>query len=153
MAVAIQDQKPLINLGLVRAHIAAGFLFIVVAMLMGVLYALQFNNMYPFPNIEFLSPGRVRMIHTNGVAYGFIMNVFLGALYWVVPRLTKRKVLSDKLGWLIFYVYLFIVLWAVVGILSGHAQAVEWGETPSAFAANGTWLFPIDELVMVGLTL
>lgn len=153
MTVASRAQKSLINLGLVRAHLAVGFLFVVIAMLMGTLYALQFNNLYPFPTIEFLSPGRVRMIHTNGVAYGFIMNAFLGALYWVVPRLTKRRVLSDLLGWLIFWVYLFIVLWAVVGILAGYAQAVEWGETPSAFAANGTWLFPIDELVMVGLTL
>lgn len=153
MAVAMREQNPLINLGLVRAHLAAGFLFVVVAMLMGTLYALQFNNLYPFPTIEFLSAGRVRMIHTNGVAYGFIVNAFLGALYWVVPRLTKRRVLSDWLGWTIFWVYLFIVLWAVVGILAGYAQAVEWGETPSAFAANGSWLFPIDELVMVGLTL
>lgn len=153
MAVAIREQKPLINLGLVRAHLAAGFLFVVIAMLMGVFYSLQLNNLYPFPGIEFLSPGRIRMIHTNGVAYGFIMNAFLGALYWAVPRLTKRRVLSDWLGWTIFWVYLFIVLWAVVGILAGYAQAVEWGETPSAFAANGSWLFPVDELVMVGLTL
>lgn len=113
MAVAIQDQKPLINLGLVRAHIAVGFVFVVVAMLLGILYALQFNNFYLTPNIEFLSPGRIRMVHTNGVAYGFIMNVFLGALYWVVSRLRKRKILSDRLGRLIFWVYLFIVLWAV----------------------------------------
>ncbi len=153
MAVAIREQKPLINLGLVRAHLAVGFIFVVVAMLMGVFYSLQLNNLYPFPGIEFLSPGRIRMIHTNGVAYGFIVNAFLGALYWVVPRLTKRRVFNDLLGWLIFWVYLFIVLWTVVGIMAGHAQAVEWGETPSAFAANGTWLFPIDELVMVGLVL
>jgi cytochrome c oxidase cbb3-type subunit 1 len=153
MTVAAPPSRSLVNIGLVRAHIAVGFLFLVVAMLAGTLYALQFNNIYPFPGIEILSPGRIRMVHTNGVAYGFILNVFLGALYWVVPRLTKRRVADDRLGWLIFWVYLFIVLWAVVGILSGFAQAVEWGETPSAFAANGSWLFPIDELVMVGLTL
>ena len=153
MTIAVQEQKPIINLGLVRFHIAVGFAFLVVSMTAGLLYSLQLNNLYPAPGIEFLSPGRIRMIHTNGVAYGFIMNVFLGALYWVVPRLTKRKVLSDRLGWLIFWVYLFTVLWAVVGILSGYAQAVEWGETPSAFAANGSWLFPVDELVMVGLIL
>ncbi len=146
-------QEGLINIGLVRAHITAGFVFALVAMLMGVLYSLQLINYYPFPYIEFLSPGRIRLVHTNGVAYGFLLNVFLGALYWAVPRLTMRKVLNDKFGWLIFWVYLFIVLWAVVGLLAGHAQAVEWGETPSALAANGTWLFPIDELVMVGLIL
>src|SRR6266481_858026 len=98
-----------------------GFLFLVVSMLAGLLYSLQFHNAYPFPGVEFLSPGRVRIVHTNGVAFGFIVNVYLGALYWVVPRLTKRRVLSDRLGWLIFWVYLCTVLWAVVGILTGYA--------------------------------
>ncbi len=153
MTVAVQQQKPLINIGLVKWHLAVGFGFLIIAMLMGIFYALQFSNAYPFPGIELLSPGRLRMVHTNGVAYGFIVNCFLGALYWVVPRLTKRKVLSDRLGWLIFWVYLFIVLWAVVGILTGHGQAVEWGETPNALSPNGSWLFPIDTLVMVGLIL
>jgi cytochrome c oxidase cbb3-type subunit 1 len=154
MTVAVKRQiQPLINLKLVQAHIIAGMVFVIVGMLMGIFYSLQLNNMYPFPGIEFLSPGKARLIHTSGVAYGFIVNVFLGALYWVVPRLTQRRVLSDLLGWLIFWVYLFIVLWTVVGYMAGYAQAVEWGETPGAFAENGSWLFPIDELVMVGLTL
>ncbi|MCB0196635.1 MAG: cbb3-type cytochrome c oxidase subunit I, partial [Anaerolineae bacterium] len=126
MTAAVQSsERPFINIGLVRSHIIVGFVFLVVAMLGGILYSLQLNNLYPFVGIELLSPGRIRMVHTNGVAYGFIVNVFLGALYWVVPRLTKRRVLNDMLGWLIFWVYLFIVLWAVVGILTGHAQAVE----------------------------
>ncbi len=153
MATAVELEKPLINIALVRAHLIVGFVFLTVSMLAGILYALQFNNLYPFPGIEIFSPGRIRMIHTNGVAFGFIVNVFVGALYWVVPRLTKRQVLSDSLGWLIFWVYLFIVLWAVVGMLTGHGQAVEWGETPNALSPNGSWLFPIDTLVMVGLIL
>ncbi len=151
-ATTLMD-KPFINIGLMKAHIIVGFLFLVVAMLAGVLYALQFNNVYPFPAVEWLSAGRVRIVHTNGVAFGFIVNVFLGALYWVVPRLTQRRVLSDALGWLIFWVYLLIVLWAVVGILMGYAQAVEWGETPNPLSPNGSWLFPVDFLVMAGLIL
>ncbi len=41
MTVAIQEQKPLINLGLVRSHIIAGFAFLIIAMLLGIFYALQ----------------------------------------------------------------------------------------------------------------
>ena len=105
MTAAVQSsERPFINIGLVRSHIIVGFVFLVVAMLGGILYSLQLNNLYPFVGIELLSPGRIRMVHTNGVAYGFIVNVFLGALYWVVPRLTKRRVLNDMLGWLIFWV-------------------------------------------------
>ena len=97
MVAAAQEQKPLIHINLVKAHMGIGFVFLVVAMLAGILYSLQLNNLYPFVGIELLSPGRIRMVHTNGVAFGFIMNVFLAALYWVVPRLTKRRVLSDLL--------------------------------------------------------
>ncbi len=142
----------LVNLKLVKAHIIVGFAFAIISMTLGVLYSLQLTNLYPFPHIEWLAPGRVRMVHTNGNAYGFLMNLFLAGLYWAVPRLTRRRI-NDKLGWFIFWVYLAIVLWTVVGLLAGYAQAVEWGETPSAIGANGSWLFPIDELVMVGLIL
>ena len=85
MTVAVRKRRakpmgiqPLINLGLVKGHLIVGFVFLIVAMLMGIFYSLQLNNLYPFPGIEFLSPGRVRMVHTNGVAYGFIVNVYLG---------------------------------------------------------------------------
>ena len=40
MTVAVQEQKPLINIGLVKWHLAVGFGFLIIAMLMGVFYAL-----------------------------------------------------------------------------------------------------------------
>jgi cytochrome c oxidase cbb3-type subunit 1 len=52
-------------------------------------------------------------------------------------------VLSEKLSWLIFVAWQLIVTATVLGILSGHAQAIEWGETPVA----------VDPLVVVGAAL
>lgn len=150
MATAAQLEKPLINIALMRAHLIVGFVFLTVSMLAGILYALQFNNLYPFPGIELFSLGRIRMIHTNGVAFGFIVNVFVGALYWVVPRLAQRQVFSDQLGWLIFWVYLFIVLWAVVGMLTGHGQAVEWGRHPMRSAPMAVGFFPLIRWLWLG---
>ena len=117
--------------------------YVVIAMLAGLLYSLQFLHMYPFQDIELFSPGRWRFVHTQGVAYGFIANAFLGALHWAIPRLTGHPVASRKLSWFILIAWQVIVLATVVGVLSGEAQALEWGETP-------VW---IDPVAMLGLLL
>ncbi len=134
------SELPLVNRQLVKAHLIAGFVFFFVALFAGLFYALQFSRLYPFPGVELLSPGRVRMIHTNGVAYGFLMNCFIAFLYWIVPRITGFRVLDVKLSWLIFWAWQLIVGLAAGGILFGHAQAIEWGETPTF----------VDPLVLVG---
>ncbi len=133
----------LVDRQMVRLHIVAAMVFFFVALFAGLLYALQFSRLYPFPGVELLSPGRVRMLHTNAIAYGFLMNGFIAAMHWIIPRLTGHPVLSTKLSRLVFGAYQVIVLAAALGILGGHAQAIEWGETPK-------W---IDPFVVVGVAL
>ncbi len=135
--------KNLVNERIVCWFFFASVAYMLIAMLAGLLYSFQFMQWYPFAGIELFSPGRWRFIHTNGVAYGFIANAFLGVLHWSVPRLTLRPVLSVKLSWFIFGAWQVIVLASVVGFLLGEAQAVEWGETP-------VW---IDPLALLGLIL
>lgn len=135
--------RPLVNIALVRAHLTASMVFYAALLLAGLSYGLQLTNAYPFPGIAVLSPGRVRMVHTNMAAYGFIANAFMGGMLWAIPRLTLRPVLSDSLGWLIFWAWQLILVLTIGGLLLGYAQAIEWGETP---------IF-VDPLVVVGLVL
>ncbi len=133
----------LVNERLVLWFFIASLSYMLVAMFAGFLFSMQFMQMYPSTGIELLSPGRWRMVHTQGVAYGFLANAFLGALHWAVPRLALRPVLSNKLSWFIFFAWQVVVIGTVIGILGGEAQALEWGETP-------VW---IDPLALVGLIL
>jgi cytochrome c oxidase cbb3-type subunit 1 len=135
--------QPLVNVALVRAHLLASVVFFVAVLLGGLSYGLQLTNAYPFPGIALLSPGRVRMVHTNMAAYGFIANAFIAGMLWAIPRLTARPILSDRLGWLIFWAWQLILVLTLGGLLLGYAQAIEWGETP---------VF-VDPLVVVGLVL
>lgn len=128
---------------LVRAYFYAALTFLMVSMLGGLLMAFQLIRHNPLPDVELLSPGRWRMVHTNAVAYGFLANAFLGCLHWVVPRLTLRRVLSPLLSWAIFVAWQSVVLATAVGILAGEAQGLEWGETP-------VW---IDPIALAGLAL
>lgn len=133
----------LVDERLVRWYFLAALGYFAVSLLGGLLMALQLINHNPLRGIEFFSPGRWRMIHTNAIAYGFIANAFLGALHWAIPRLTLRPVLNRSLSWFIFYAWQVVVLATAVGILMGEAQGVEWGETP-------VW---IDPLAVAGLCL
>jgi len=62
MASNSQELQNLVNYGLVKAHVAMGLIFFIIVATMGFLYSLQLDGIYPFPGIEFLSPGRIRML-------------------------------------------------------------------------------------------
>lgn len=133
-----------VNTARVRAWIVAAFVWFAAALLAGFLYSLQFLRIYPAGDVEWLSPGRVRVTHTSGVAFGFLVTATLGLLEYVIPRLTRRPVLSQLVGWIAFWVWNGIVAASVAGYLFfGQMQAIEWGETP-------VW---IDPIVMVALAI
>ncbi len=116
---------------LVWAHTLASLAYIVIVLFAGMLYSLQFLSLFPFPNVEFLSPGRLRMLHTNGAVYGFIINGFAAGLYWAIPRFTGQRVWNEKyVGWFMFGALQAAVLATAVGLLAGYAQGIEWAETP-----------------------
>ena len=140
MAAAAPDP---VNRCRALAWLAAGWSYFAIALLAGLLYALQFIGMYPFEGIEWLSPGRVRVVHTNGVAFGALSCTMIGLLEFVIPRLTGRPVLCQRLGWIVFAAWNLVVLATVALVLGGRMQGVEWGETPAV----------LDPVVVLGLGL
>ena len=138
-----ETQEPLVCKALVKGHIVTGVTWLTIALLAGFFYSLQLLQYWPLPKIPELSPGRIRMIHTNLIAFGFLTNSFFAMLYWTVPRLTGQRVASKRLGYVIFAAWNLIVLGTYLGLHFGEAQAIEWGETP-------VW---IDPLVVVGAIL
>ena len=105
-AAAPEDAQSavLVEKKLVQWHLIAGFAFFLTSTLWGLATSFQFLGNYPFEEISFLSYGRVRLLHTNEVAYGYLVNGFLGLLYYAIPRLTGRPVAGAKLGWFIWIV-------------------------------------------------
>jgi cytochrome c oxidase cbb3-type subunit 1 len=142
-ASPLPAHRDLVDERLVLWYFIAACTYMFASMLGGLLMALQLVNWNPISEIELLSPGRWRMVHTNAIAYGFLANAFLGTLHWVVPRLTLRPVLDKRLSLFIFAAWQVVVTSTAVGILLGEAQGLEWGETP-------VW---IDPLALAGLLL
>lgn len=130
-------------IGLVKWHLIFAFLWLAVAMVAGLFYSLVFINHDVLPEVAALSRGRLRMVHTNLIAFGFLTNGFLAMLNWTVPRLTGRPVASRLLGWVILVVWQLTMLAVWTGLHGGMAQPVEWGETP----------FFTDHLIVLGAVL
>jgi len=154
-AIPATHGESLVNYKLIKMHLMAGAIALTVSMVAGYFYSLQFLGFYPFHGDTMSTAGHFRLMHTNMAAYGWLVNGFTGMLYYVVPRLTGKKVLSDKLGALIFWVWQLILLLAIGGYVTDKAQAIEWGETPTGFRP-GTFemnYVPVDLLVVIGAVL
>jgi len=118
---------------LVRAHgwAALGTLFLSVTF--GIIAALELWLPDLGAGTPWLSWGRVRYAHTQGIMLGWLANAFFAFLYHAVPRLTGRPVTSPRLGrWLfaIWNVAVMIPGWVLV--LAGVSQPLEWAEFPLA---------------------
>ncbi len=152
---AAPSARPLVNYELIRWHLLAAAASLVVSMAAGFLYSLQFLGYFPFPGSAELSPGHLRLFHTNFAAYGWLVNGFTAMNYYVVPRLTGKPVWSDGVGRLIFVTWQLILFFTGAGFLLDRTQAIEWGETPTGFRPGTfelNWV-PVDSLIIVGAVL
>jgi cytochrome c oxidase cbb3-type subunit I/II len=122
---------PSIEYDLIRAHIVASLVTVVISVLFGITVATKFTFPEFLGGHGWLTWGRLRYNHTQGIFFGWLGNAFLAFFYYVVPRLANRPVWSRKLGWLLFGIWNFaVVLPGWVLVLNGISKPLEWGEFP-----------------------
>src|ERR1700739_1785472 len=127
---------PSIEYNLIRAHVFASLVAVVISALFGILVATKFSFPEFLGGHSWLTWGRLRYNHTEGIFFGWLGNAFLAFFYYAVPRLANRPVLSQKLGWFIFWIWNFaVVLPGWVLVLAGFSQPLEWAEFPLVVAA------------------
>jgi len=103
----------------------------ITGMLVGLIVALQlafpefFNDYLGF---SFLSFGRIRPLHTNAVIFAFVGNGIFMGYYYSVQRLLKTRMWSDKMSYLHFYGWQFIILCAVATLPFGITTGKEYAE-------------------------
>jgi cytochrome c oxidase cbb3-type subunit 1 len=121
MAIAHEDKSA-------RWFIYTSIVFFLVTILIGLTMAIKF--IYPefLGGIAPLSFGRIRPIHTNGVLFGWLLAANMGLAYYVVPRLAGTKLFSEKMGMATLWIWIVVVLGAVVMLASGDTQAREYLE-------------------------
>src|ERR1700739_1619587 len=127
---------PSIEYNLIRAHVFASLVTLVISALFGITVAAKFTFPEFLGGHSWLTWGRLRYNHTEGIFFGWLGNAFLAFFYYAVPRLTNRPVLSRRLGWFLFWIWNFAVVlpgWVLVG--AGFGQPLEGAEFPLVVAA------------------
>jgi cbb3-type cytochrome c oxidase subunit I len=129
---------------LVRAHSLAALAMVGYTVLLGLAIATKFHLPEFMGQSSWLTWGRLRYGHTQGVFFGWLGNAFLAFCYYAVPRLADRPVTSRAIGWVLFFAWNFLLVipgWALVQ--AGFSQPLEWAEFPLI----------IDAVAILGLLL
>ncbi|MCE1204653.1 MAG: cbb3-type cytochrome c oxidase subunit I [Holophagaceae bacterium] len=80
--------------------------------------------------MSWLTYGRLRPLHVNGMLFGWLLAADMGLAYYVIPRLCGVKLWSEKLGLATAILWNVIILGAVVTLLAGQNQGWEYAELP-----------------------
>lgn len=127
---------PSVEYDLVRAHVFASLVTLVISVLFGITVATKFSFPEFLGGHSWLTWGRLRYNHTQGIFFGWLGNAFLAFFYYAVPRLTNRPVLSRTLGWFLFWIWnVAVILSGWVLVAAGFSQPLEWAEFPLVVAA------------------
>src|SRR3954471_12470716 len=70
--------------------------------------------------VPYLSYGRLRPLHVNGMLFGWLLAADMGLAYYIVPRLCGVKLWSEKLGGATAALWNLIVLTAVFCLMAGY---------------------------------
>jgi cytochrome c oxidase cbb3-type subunit I len=105
-------------------------LFFVVSGVVALIIALKLQIPTLLGSVSWLSYGRLRPIHTNGMLFGWLLAANMGLSFYLVPRLCGVKLWSEKLGMATMWLWVVIILGAVVTLAAGQNQGLEYAELP-----------------------
>ena len=113
---------------IVRNFILATVIWGVVALVVGLLAALQLAFPVMNLNLEFTTFGRVRPVHTNAVIFAFIGNAMFAGTYYSLQRVLKARMFNDVLSKINFWGWQLVIVLAAVTLLMGYTTGKEYAE-------------------------
>jgi cytochrome c oxidase cbb3-type subunit I/II len=126
----------------VRAFAIATVVWAVVGMSAGLLAAIQLFFPAANLNLQFVSFGRLRPLHTNAVIFAFVGNGMFTGIYYSLQRLCKARMFSDKLSWINFWGWNAIIVAAAITLPLGLTTSKEYAELewPIDIAIAAIWV-------------
>jgi len=122
--------------------ITAAF-WMVIGTLYGLIGAIELVAPDFLGNIGWLVFGRIRTVHTNLVIFGFVTPALLSVGHFIVPRLLRTQLFSEKLGIFIVCLWNVIVAAILITLSIGLSQGREYAEA----------IWEIDILVAIAFAL
>src|SRR5438034_231839 len=122
----------LLDGNLIRRWLAWGFVWLLVFPTVGAVVAAKFNHPDFLGGVAWLSFGRLRPIHVNGVIWGAFSTLFIGLAHYVVPRLCGVRVAGERVGPWLLWIWNVNLAVGVVMLGLGANRGWEAGEFPLA---------------------
>lgn len=113
-----------------KIFIASSVSYFVIVGIVALIIAAKFVMPGFLGTVQYLTYGRMRPLHVNGMLFGWLLAADMGLMYYVVPRLCGVKLWSEKLGIATGILWNAIILGAVVSLLMGWNQGLEYAELP-----------------------
>lgn len=135
----MENQKFYYDHKIVKQFIMATLFWGIVAIIVGLLIAMQLA--FPVFNfdLEFTSFGRLRPLHTNAVIFAFIGNAIFSGVYYSMQKLLKTRMYSDTLSAINFWGWQLIIVLAAITLILGITTSKEYAELE----------WPIDILIAI----
>lgn len=127
---------------IVKKFILATLIWAGAAFLFGLLAALQLAYWPLNANMEWITFGRLRPLHTNAAIFAFAGNAIFAGIYHSSQRLLKARMFSDLLSKMHFWGWQLIILSAAITLPLGYSQSKEYAELewPIDIAITVVWV-------------
>lgn len=126
----VDSGTTLVNEAIVKSWLKWGFFWAIFAPAVGIILSLKFN--YPdFLSTEFTHFGRLRPVHVNGVIFGVFSTIFLGLVYYMVPKLTGVRMYREEWSRYALWLWNLTLFAGLIGVLMGYNKGVEVAEFPN----------------------
>ncbi|HBQ91357.1 MAG TPA: hypothetical protein DD803_18125 [Alcaligenes faecalis] len=110
--------------------IVCAVVWLVVASFAGLISSLKLHWPEFLGDVSWLSFGRLRTIHLNGVAYGWVPMGLLGLTIWMLPRLLQTPLLGGRLVMVGGLVWNAALVAGMGALAIGLNAGLEWLEIP-----------------------
>ncbi len=137
------DLDSLIDRDLILKWLLWGLFWLMFTPSIGALAATLFNYPDYLGTSEYLTFGRLRPMHVNGVIFGAFSTLFIGLCYYLLPRLTGVKIWNGHWGHWLVWVWNLGLIAGMVSLALGYNQGLEAGEFP----------WPVDTVIFIVVTI
>jgi cytochrome c oxidase cbb3-type subunit 1 len=120
--------KPNYNMGPVKFATIAAMFWGIAGFTVGLYIASELA--FPLLNLDlqWISFGRLRPLHTSAVIFAFGGNVLIGTSFYVVQRTCRARLAGDLAPWFVVLGYNLFIVIAGTGYLLGITQSKEYAE-------------------------
>jgi cytochrome c oxidase cbb3-type subunit 1 len=126
----LPDPDTLINRGLILQWLYWGLFWLMATPSVGVTISTLFNYPEYLGTSEFLTFGRLRPLHVNGVIFGAFSTLFIGLCYYLLPRLCGVRMWKERWGYWLVWIWNLGLVGGMALLALGHNQGLEAGEFP-----------------------